>query len=136
MNITNSTVEQAKELLREAGYFVDALWQIVDIMHRAEEEFDIDINKQQAMKVFENLSVLATPERGINWESIEEAIGAYITFYKANFLEIAKTEYHMEESEFSEDEIKDGISNGWTERELMEHFEEERKLTPVEQIAS
>lgn len=43
------TTEQAKQVLRDAGYFVDNLWHIQDVYNAA----DGNIQKDQAMQVLE-----------------------------------------------------------------------------------
>jgi len=62
------TTEQAKQVLRDAGYFVDNLWHIHDVYNVA----DGNIQKDQAMQVLRTaLTNEATMEQ--IWMSIQMA---------------------------------------------------------------
>lgn len=62
------TTEQAKEVLRNAGYFVENLWHVDDVRHVTEES----ISNEQAMEV---LSMALTNEATMEqiWMSIDMA---------------------------------------------------------------
>jgi hypothetical protein len=65
--MTNFSVEQAKQVLKEAGYFVDNLWHVSDVKDR------LDCNNDIAQEILEEaLTNEATMEQ--IWMAIDEAI--------------------------------------------------------------
>lgn len=65
--MTNITIEQAKQILKEAGYFVDNLWHVSDVKDRCNCDDDV------AQKILNKaLTNEATMEQ--IWFAIDEAI--------------------------------------------------------------
>ena len=62
------TTEQAKQVLRDAGYFVDNLWHIHDVYNAA----DGNIQKDQAMQVLRTALTNDNTTHQI-WEAIQIA---------------------------------------------------------------
>lgn len=65
---------------------------------------------------------------------MDNPINQSFSDYKNAFLKIASEEYSMEECDFSDDEIKDGISSGHTPLDLMEYFAKKYDLEPVKPL--
>jgi hypothetical protein len=70
-------VEQAKETLKENGYFVDNMWQRDDVICQA-GNMDIELTDEQIDSVMSILSKHFDAGIGINWDSIESAIEVVI----------------------------------------------------------
>lgn len=48
MKNTAEEIEEAKELLRNNGYFVDNLWKVEDVIHRYTDEDGDEISEREA----------------------------------------------------------------------------------------
>lgn len=64
------TEGQARQFLKEQGYFVDNLWQKDDIKYKA-EDMGFDITEDQIDQVMDNLGRNFNAEVGITWLTIE-----------------------------------------------------------------
>lgn len=64
-------IEKAKATLRKAGYFVDSLWTLEDIISRAEERERPKITKKQAKKIMGMMAKSHDANIGVNWEFID-----------------------------------------------------------------
>lgn len=68
------TVDEARNLLKQKGFFTENLWCVDDVQHYAEEHFNLTLSNEQAMQVFEHIGNTHDAEIGVNWEVIYEAI--------------------------------------------------------------
>lgn len=66
MNATHEQIEQAKQVLRNAGYYVDSLWQIADVKGKFE------CTDEQAQDVLE-IAFSNDATYSQIWESIDDA---------------------------------------------------------------
>lgn len=64
-------IEKAKATLSKAGYFVDSLWTLEDIITRAEEMERPKITKKQAREIMLMMSKAHDANIGVNWEFID-----------------------------------------------------------------
>ena len=65
------TLEKAKATLRKAGYFVDSLWTLEDIISRAEEMDRPKITKKRAKEIMSMMAKSHDANIGVNWEFID-----------------------------------------------------------------
>ncbi|WP_317897144.1 hypothetical protein [Aurantibacillus circumpalustris] len=64
-------IEESKQILRAAGYFVDSLWALEDIITRAEEQERPKISKKQAKEIMLMMARSHDANVGVNWEFID-----------------------------------------------------------------
>lgn len=64
-------IEKAKATLRKAGYFVDSLWTLEDIISRSEEMERPRISKKQAKEIMLMMARSHDANIGVNWEFID-----------------------------------------------------------------
>ena len=73
-----TTIEKAKATLRKAGYFVDTLWTLEDIISRAEEMERPIITKKQAKDIMGLMAKSHDANIGVNWEFIDSVTEIYL----------------------------------------------------------
>lgn len=66
-----SEIEKAKVTLSRAGYFMDSLWTLEDIISRAEEMERPKVSKKQAQEIMHMMSKAHDANIGVNWEFID-----------------------------------------------------------------
>lgn len=65
------TIEQAKEILKNAGYLAtDSLWHTDDIIHQA-AEMGIELTVNEIEDIAYNIQKYFDASLGINWNTIE-----------------------------------------------------------------
>lgn len=64
-------IEIAKKTLSKAGYFMDSLWTLEDIISRAEEMERPKISKRQAKEIMVMMGKAHDANIGVNWEFID-----------------------------------------------------------------
>jgi len=73
---TSNPVREARELLKDKGYFVDSLWCYEDIIGTG-ENMDIEITEEQAKEIMELMGRRHDATIGVNWDFIEVIIEEY-----------------------------------------------------------
>ena len=71
-------IEKAKNTLSKAGYFVDSLWTLEDIISRAEERERPKISKKQAKEIMSIMAKSHDANIGVNWEFIDCVTEIYL----------------------------------------------------------
>ncbi len=71
-------IEKAKATLSKAGYFVDSLWTLEDIISRAEEMERPKITKKQAKEIMSMMAKSHDANIGVNWEFIDCVTEIYL----------------------------------------------------------
>ena len=67
---TLSEIENAKKILQQAGV-LESLWTKQDIIERAAQR-EIVLNEEKTLEIMNAISQTHDPERGVNWEFIDE----------------------------------------------------------------
>jgi hypothetical protein len=70
------TVDNAREFLKEKGYFTQNLWTTDDVIGTG-ENMDIEISEEQAKEIFDLLGRRHDATIGVNWDMIEAVIEEY-----------------------------------------------------------
>lgn len=76
----NSTkmIEAARELLRNAGFFVDNLWHVQDLHFICQQNDFPKITDEEAREVFKIAHEQFDGEHGISWPQLEKALNTYM----------------------------------------------------------
>jgi hypothetical protein len=72
-------VENARELLKAYGYFVDNLWHIDDIHFICEQKNLATLSNNEAMEVFIIANEQFEGETGLSWPQLENAVNSYFS---------------------------------------------------------
>lgn len=71
------TIENARELLKAYGYFVDNLWHVDDIHFICEQKNLPALTNNEAMEVFIIANEQFEGETGLCWSQLENAVNCY-----------------------------------------------------------
>ena len=73
----NLTVKEAREFLKEQGYFTQNLWTAEDVIVRA-KQMEEEISEEQAIEIFDLIGRRFNAEIGVNWDVIDNAIEEFL----------------------------------------------------------
>lgn len=71
-------VENAQELLKAYGYFIDNLWHVDDVHFICEQKNLPALSNKEAMEVFTIANEQFDGETGLCWPQLEKALHAYL----------------------------------------------------------
>lgn len=75
---TIKSVEEARQVLKTQGYFVDNLWHVDDIHFICEEKGYPELSDSEAMSIFFIANQNFDGEVGLGWPQLEREIVKYI----------------------------------------------------------